>query len=155
MSSPFASQTVSDPIPLPFDEGQWIRVRALTGKEFEQAQDAHRREFSGSSSRSWSMVFRRILETGNPAPEDVLAAIRDPLTGFDRYAVARMGLIEWSYPQSVKPVLVEGKPVEPVDAIADLKDDPIDFIAREVLRLTKPSLFLASEEDAKAAQKNG
>lgn len=158
MPSPFASLTVSEPIPLPFDEGQWVKVRALTGEEYAAAQASHRIGFLAGNQ--WSALFRASIE--NPTADDIVRAAADPLTGFDRVALARFGLVEWSYPQSLK--RVEAKAAVPasdatpaqaavpaVDHIADLTDDPLDFIAREVLKRSKPSLF----EDAETAQVKG
>jgi len=161
MSSPFASLTVSDPIPLPFDEGQWMQVRKLTGRECDAAQEAHRGNLASGSPRSWAATFRRMLEQGASDPA-VLKAIADPLTGYDRFALIRGGLVAWSYPQSVKRVLakpeIKGTPgspaVEASDAIEDLDDEAVDFIATEILRRTKPGLFHATKEDAEAVQKN-
>jgi hypothetical protein len=141
MASPFASLIVSDPIPLPFDEGQWIKVRKLTGKQYERVQEAHRAGFV--SGDRWAGFFR--AASLNPTSEDVRRILHDPLTGHDRYALVREGLVAWSYLRAIAPV--EGD-----DAIADLDDDAVDFIAREVLKLAKPSLFIATADDSKAAQ---
>ena len=161
MSSPFASQTQSDPILLPFDPPHTVIVRKLTGREIEAAQEAHRGTLASGSARSWAVTFRRMLEKGASDP-DVLKAIADPLTGYDRFALVRSGLVAWSYPQSVTPIAakaeIKGKPgapaIEASDAIEDLDDEALDFIATEVLRLTKPHLFHATVEDAEVAQKN-
>jgi hypothetical protein len=151
VSSPFASQTVSDPIPLPFDEGQWIKVRKLTGRECDAAQEAHRGSLASSNPRSWAATFRRMLEHGASDPA-VLHAIADPLTGYDRFALVRSGLVAWSYPQPIKAAeKTLGDPV--VDALDDLDDEAVDFMARAVLQRTKPALFHATVEDAIAAQK--
>lgn len=162
MASPFASKTQSNPIPLPFDPPHTVVVRKLTGRELEAAQDAHRGSIASGSSRSWAATFRRMLEKGASDP-DVMKAIADPLTGYDRYALVRSGLVSWSYPESVKPVAARpaveakgGRPASPAveasDAVEDLDDDAVDFIATEVLRLTKPTLF-QTQEAAKADQK--
>jgi len=158
VGSPFASQSVSNPIPLPFDPPQTVTVRKLTGRECDGAAEAHRDNLAGGSARSWPAVFRRALEKGATDPE-VLKAIADPLTGYDRFALVRAGLVAWSYPQPIKtsPVTAavqaaDGKP--PVDPIDDLDDEAVDFIATEVLRLTKPHLFHATLEDAEVARKN-
>lgn len=132
MASPFASLTVSEPIPLPFDEGQWITVRKLTGREHEQAQAAHRGAFAAGSARAWAVTFRRALEKGATDP-DVLKALADPLTGYDRHGLCA-GLVAWSY----------DRPVDK-DAIEDLADEALEFIALEVLKRTKPSLFVVAE----------
>lgn len=162
MGSPFASLTQSDPIPLPFDPPNWVIVRKLTGRELEAAAEAHRSGLAGGSARAWPVTFRRALVQGASDP-DVLKALADPLTGYDRYALVRSGLVAWSYPQSVKPiaavkaVMKDGTVVTPAvdesDAVGDLDDDAVDFLAREVLRRTKPALFVTTEEDVAAAQK--
>jgi hypothetical protein len=162
MSSPFASLTVSDRIPLPFDDGQWIQVRKLTGRECERAQEAHRGSLATSNPRSWAATFRRALEKGATDPE-VLQALRDPLTGYDRFVLVRSGLVAWSYPQALTPVPAtpatkhkDGSTTPAIaaaDAIEDLDDEAVDFIATEVLRLTKPALFHATEEDARTAER--
>jgi hypothetical protein len=151
MPSPFASQTQSDPIPLPFDPPHTITVRKLTGREIERAQQAHRDGLTTGNARSWAVTFRRMLEKGASDPE-VLKVLADPLTGYDRYELVRAGLVAWSYPQ---PITADRKALgDPaVDAIDDLDDEAVDFIATEVLRLTKPALFYRALEDAEAAQK--
>jgi len=156
MGNPFASLTQSDPIPLKFDPPHWIVVRKLTGRQIARVQEEHRDSLATGDPRLWSASFRRMLATGGATDPEVLKAIRDPLTGFDRYALVRAGLVAWSYPQPIKPVTVkvEGQPDQVVDAIEDLDDEGVDFMATEVLRLTKPHLFYATAEDAEVAQKN-
>jgi hypothetical protein len=152
----FASQTQSDPIPLPMDPPHWVLVRKLTARETERAQEGHRESLLTGSTRSWAVAFRRMLEKGAQDPE-VLQAIADPLTGYDRYALVRAGLVAWSYPQTLTPIAAkaagDGAPAPAYDAIEDLDDDAVDFIAREVLRLTKPSLFHQSAADVEAEKK--
>lgn len=143
----FASHTTAT-VPIPFDMPHTVSIRRLTGRELEAAQEAHRSNLAGGSPRLWAATFRRVLEHGASDPE-VLKAIADPLTGYDRFALVRSGLLAWSYPQSLTPTQTGG----PVAAIDDLDDEAVDFIATEVLRLTKPALFHASEE-AETARKN-
>jgi hypothetical protein len=153
MGSPFASHTTSDPIPLPFDAPNWVQVRKLTGRELEQAAASGRDLFLGGNGRMFPALLRRALEHGATDP-DVLHAIRDPLTGYDRYALVRFGLVAWSYPQSVKPLTANDKVNgQTIDAIDDLDDEAVDFIATEVLRLTKPHLFHVTAADAAIEKK--
>ena len=147
--SVFASLTTSDRVPLPFDEGQWVKVRKLTGSEYEAAQVAHRVEFVAGDK--WAGLFRRALEQG-PSAADVQKALADPLTGFNRYVLVRAGLVAWSYDGAINRV----EPAADVyDAIRDLDDDAVDFIAREVLKLTKPGLFVETPEAADEEKKSG
>lgn len=150
----FASQTVSDPIPVPHDEGQWIQVRKLTGREEDAAALGHRNQAGSASPRAWPAIFRRLLEHGSSDAE-VQKVLADPLMGYDRYEVVRAGLVAWSYPQSVKPLSpAEVVDKSRVDAIDDLDGDTVEFIAREVLRRTKPALFAATVEDVEAEKKS-
>lgn len=159
----FASQTKAT-LAIPFDAPNTISIRKLTGREVEQAQEAHALGMStGGRSRLWGAKLRGILEGAVTDKVTVQDAIADPLLGFDRFVVIRCGLLSWTYPESVKPVPAreavaakDGHPaiaaVEARDAIADLDDESAEFIAREILRLTKPALFqtqVQSEESAK------
>lgn len=167
MNSIFASQTKSNPIPVPFGEAQesgaphTIVVRKLTGREYEAACDAHRGSVATGRANAWPALFRKALTAGANDP-DVLKAVADPLSGHDRYALMRSGLVSWTYPESIAVIpATPGKPAVPaqgdvpavaavdptpaVDNLSDLDDDTVDFIAREVLRLTKPGLFVPPE----------
>lgn len=135
MGSPFASLVVFDEIQWPGHAGHWIKVRKLTGRQYEEAQVVHRLGYVGSPDK-WAGFFRKVA--ADPTSEDVQRIIRDPLTGFDRYALAQSGLVAWSH----------DRPID-ADAINDLDDDGVEFIAREVLKRAKPSLFA----DDQAAQK--
>lgn len=134
----FASQT-QQTLPIPFDLPHTITIRKLTGLEVEQAQRADAIAIASGGVRLWAARMKRIGEEG-------AKALADPLVGFDRITIIRSGLLAWSYPQAVKSALSTG------DAIEDLDDEAADFIATAILRLTKPALFLTSEEGVAAAQ---
>jgi len=153
MGSPFASK-YTDTIPLPLDAPHTITIRKLTGKEVAEAQEAHASGLNSGQARFWSLRFRRILESGQP-DADVLKALADPLTGFERFTMIRAGLLAWTYPESITPVPANAAAKTPaIDAVADLDDEAVDFIATEILRLTKPGLFLTLEA-AEVERKNG
>jgi hypothetical protein len=155
MGSIFASQT-SATIAIPFDSPNSVTIRRLTGRECDAAAEAHRQGAASVSPRAWPAVFRRLLEKGASDPE-VLKAIHDPLTGYDRFALVRAGLVAWSYPQWVvlraDAVNREADLAKRTASIDDLDDEAVDFIATEVLRLTKPWLFLVTEAAADDAKK--
>jgi hypothetical protein len=141
----FASQTQSDPIPIPFDPPHTIVVRKVTGKEYQAAVN--------DSTGRITALFRRALAGGGVTDPAVFAAAADPLLGHDRSALVRAGLVSWSYPQpiAVRPakgadLVLRRQEQEARDTVIDdLSDEALDFIAIEVLRLTKPALFVAPE----------
>jgi len=157
MSSAFASLTKSDPIPLPFDPPHTIIVRKLSGREYQRVQEAHAIGIATGDARIWSARFRRLLENSIAEKAEIERAIADPLTGFDRHLLVRLGTVAWSYPVSLKAVKavpavqsmdgqIQIPAIEAYDPIDDLSDEHVDFIAREVLRRTKPALFQSIDE---------
>lgn len=160
----FASHTQSDPIPIPFDLPHTITVRKLTGRECDAAREAHAIGIAAGGSRQWATRFRRMLEGSITDKREVEQAIADPLTGFDRYVLAASGLVSWSYDVPLLAVIDAAAKltVEQQQAahyavrktVVDLlSDEAVDFIATEVLRLTKPALFYTAREDVERAQK--
>ena len=141
--SMFASRT-TDTIPIPFEPGQTITLRKLTGGETDAAQEAHLRSTIAGrwSPHGWAQTFQQQLAKGTATAADVVKVLADPLTGYDRLTLATAGIVAWSLPD----------PAVSPEAIADLGDDELDWVAREILRRTKPALFLTAE-DAKAAEK--
>lgn len=136
----FASQT-QDTRPVPFDAGQTVVIRKLTGREYEQAQQLAASELvTQTRVRGFAQKLRRVMD-GSATDADAAAALRDPLVGFDRLAIIRAGLVSWSYP------LPDGHTRD--QQIDDLDDDAAEWLAREILQLTKPELF------AEDARKNG
>lgn len=154
MSSPFASHTKSGQIQVPWDPEHWIEVRGLTGKEVEAAEREHMRGvISGKSSRGWAKSLAMIFSgAANLAERDITEALSDPLAGVDRTAIVRAGLVSWSH-GAVDAYLDEATK-QFHDPIGDLQDEPLEFIAREVWRRTKPWVFQTAEERA-AERKNG
>ena len=151
----FASQTQSDPIPVPFDPPHTVTVRKLTGREVEAAQTEHMKSLvAGRSARGWSAAFHRLI-AGVATPADAQKALADPLEGYDRTALVRAGLVAWSYALPIRRIettATDTTTVTVVDAVEDLVDEALEFIAGEVLRLTKPALFLTpalAEDDQK------
>jgi hypothetical protein len=111
----------------------------------------------------------------NPVEE----ARQDPLIKYDQYYLVSRGVTAWTYPESLvpEPVVIEiesgeivaGVTVDAFKAMDDAAKDGLEvqmrilaledllperreWLAREVLRLTKPDLFLTDDE-AEAAKK--
>lgn len=156
--SVFASQTKSDPIPVPFDPPHTIVVRSLTGRELDLAEAEDLRGFvSGRSPRGWAATFHKALANGTATDADAQQALADPLNGYDRHVVARFGVVSWSYRN--EPTEKQAKdaafdPHTPTPAqLTDLSDEMVEFIAVEAMKRTKPDRFQTLEE-MEAAQKN-
>jgi hypothetical protein len=150
----FASQT-SVTIPIPFDDPHTVTIRKLTGRELERAQAEHMRSMVGGRSvRGWSGAFQRILN-GLATPADAQQVLADPLGGYDRTTIVRAGLISWSYPQAIAPLTPsEAVDRSRTDAVEDLDDEALEFLATEILRRTKPGLFHTTAADAEAEKKS-
>lgn len=160
MGNPFASQS-AETIPMAGDDGQTVTVRKLTGREAQAAQAAQAAEIAEGRVNGFGKILRLFLQKGTPATTDEAARVlADPMLGVNRYAVIRFGLISWSYPQPIPaPVDVTQHALDVAldaskkDAIDDLDDERVDFLATAIWRKTKPGLFLTTEE-AQAARKN-
>jgi hypothetical protein len=147
----FASKTRSGPIELPMDKPHTVTVRKLTGSEVELAQtESLRGIVEGRSARARVRLMAAVVGQRPAGETDIRHALGDPLIGYDRATLARLGLVAWTYADKSEPA--SGKPLQA--AIDDLDDDALEFIATEVLRVTKPYLFETAEQSA-VAKKNG
>lgn len=159
MSAPFASR-ITKTLELPFDPPQTVTIRKLPGRHLEAAarervfsrMEAMRRMGGPSFQRELQAAIaeeEREAEAAGPATSELESAPApaavepDPLLGYDKDVLLVRGIAAWSYPEPVTPELIE-----------DLEADAAEWIAREILRLTKPSLFQTAEE-LEAATKNG
>lgn len=160
MPSPFARHSISKPITLPFDPDHSIVMRKLTGGEVEAAERAHMLSLvNGKSARGWAGRLARIFAGAEPVTAEAVQALAaDPLSGYDRLTVARAGLVSWTYdlpttPHAIPATDPDAKPVL-YDPVADLDDEALEFIAREVAKKTWPSRFQTVEQ-MEADRKNG
>ena len=142
----FAS-TSTRTIALPSAPGQTVTIHKLSGKAYDEAQYAHMIGVATGRGRNWATTFLRRAAAGTATTADAAKVLADPLSGFDRLALVKGGLVAWTCEEAGQP-----KPVTEA-AIEDLEDEPLEFLATAILRLTKPALFLTPEEDA-AERKN-
>jgi hypothetical protein len=160
----FASDT-TETFEVPFDPPHTVTIRKLTGKKLMKAQKAFFNELIAEvQSRGGARVqkdIEQLFEKGTKTAEEIAKVKADPLNGYDKHALIAAGLASWTYPKSLEPVAVTEKTADGrevtvmvVPAIEDLDDEAVEFFATEVLRLTKPSLFLTADA-AKADRKNG
>lgn len=150
--SSFASRTQKT-IENPFDKPHTFTIHRLSGGATERAEAEHLRKFVlGLTPRGWAKKFHAVIEHGRAKAEDIAAAIRDPLAGLDRATVVREALVGWSYTEVVDgketPLTVNEK------AIDDLDDETVEYLATEIMKLTKPSLFATPEEQETARKKD-
>lgn len=162
-------------IPIPFDLPNEVTIQKLSWKKLERASNTFVGQMMAEvQERGGSRVYKDMQELWkkpeqpeapkNPDAPDVATEIEkvknDPLNGYDKYELLRCGIVAWSYDVSLKPVTVtekddDGHAVTRIThpAIDDLSDEAVEFFATEIMRLTKPSLFLTVEEKKEAQVK--
>jgi hypothetical protein len=140
----FASRSTKT-IPVPFDPPHEVTIQQLPGRHLERASQENYIEAQAYVTRLGGAEFRKQLQEVEKDSGDVKAEIvkakADPLNGYHKPTLIKFGLKSWTYDDPITEA-----------AIADLTDEGEDFIARAILKLTKPSLFQTVEE-AKATQK--
>lgn len=149
----FASRT-SKTIDVPFDPPHTVTIQRLAGRHLAKAASAHQMAAIESYRELGGAEFQKELEAlGDQAAKEeaVRKAAADPMHGYDRDLLILHGLKSWSYTDEADPATMLAITAE---AIADLTDDAAEWLAREILRYTKPSLFQTAEE-AEADVKNG
>jgi hypothetical protein len=164
MSSPFASKVVVT-LPVPFDPPHEVTIRKLAGRHLERARNVFLTGlFQDVQARGGAAVqkeMQQLFVKDAPDQQEIAEKVKkveaDPLNGFDKYVIAQAGLVAWTYPESLKleqVVDVDGSIAMRCPAIDDLDEDTVEWIATEVMRLTKPALFQSASEAA-ADRKNG
>jgi hypothetical protein len=161
--SMFASR-VTKTIPIPFEEGQTVTLQKLNGRHLEQAAQRRaiaaqqfvrdlggaefRRQLAEATAEAQPAAAAPPAEGEEAAPARELTAVEkaqaDPLNGYDIRTLLYRGIKAWSLPESLK-----ADSTGDIAALEDLDEEAREWFAREVLRLTKPALFLdarASEE---------
>lgn len=142
-------------IPNPFEPGVTFTIQKLSGGAVERAQAEHIRKFiGGQNPRGWEQTFRRALAAGIATDTDAVKALEDPLAGFDRLTVVKYGLKGWSYTETLEGKPETSKPITPSAIEDDLDDETIEYLAVEIMRLTKPARFQTPAE-VEGARKNG
>jgi len=168
---------------VPGDPGQTVTIGKLTGRHLQRAREASMFTSMDMFRKMGGAQFQQELTgIGDQAARDKKIAEQqaDPMNGYDQRTLLYKGIKSWTYPESLKPVpnpsiadaiaaakggdldsavmsilsaVESGKYGEIIPAVDDLDEDKADWLAREVLKLSKPSLFQTADE-AKAEQKN-
>lgn len=142
----FASRTQKT-IDLPFDPPHTVTIRRLAGRHLEKAEREHLVATIDHLKALGGVAFQRELESlGDETARNELIAKRqqDPLSSVDIYVVLRHGIVSWTYDEPVS-----------VESIEDLDDEAATFLAREIMRLSRPSLFLSTEDAEREQKKAG
>lgn len=138
--SPFTSLCTMV-LAVPGTDDQSVTIRMLAPEHLEQAAKAQQRkvlhELREMGGASVLKEFQE-LATGPSA----MPGASDPLLLYDRVTLLEKGIIAWTYAPEITRAVC-----------ADLNDETAGFLAREILKFSKPSLFLTAAE-AEAAQKN-
>jgi hypothetical protein len=149
----FASDTTKT-IDLPFAEGHSAVIRKLSGFQLGKAQKAFFNDLiQGVVDRGGAKVQKDIEALFAKAPDEFNAEVAvvksDPLNGLDKYTVVAMGVNQLSTRSDWAGL----KSAERVALAQEMDEEALDFLATEVMRLTKPALFLTGEEAV--AEKKG
>ena len=147
----FASRTTKT-IAIPFAQPHEALIQKLAGRHLQRAQQAFFNELiAGVTARGGSAVQKDIeLLFKDAATASAVADVKaDPLNGLDVYVICQKGIKTWTLVDD------EGHavPVTP-ETIDDLDEEAVRFFAEEIMRLTKPALFLTKDE-SELAIKNG
>lgn len=121
-------------------------IQKLSGRKLAKAAQASFDAIvEGVVARGGAKVQKELQELFKKDPATTKADVdelkADPLSGYDLQTLIRFGVIAWTH----------DAPCD-VANFEDLDDEEEAFLAREVLRLTKPHLFEAVEGEAR---KNG
>lgn len=113
-------------VPIPHENGEWMRLRMLPGKKLQEARD--------EQTYKQLMLFRKMGADGVEAiqkasRQDAEAALKaDPLSAYDIDVLLRAGIVAWSYDEKVTP-----------QAIEELDETTRRWAAEELLKMSLPS----------------
>jgi hypothetical protein len=149
----FASDTIKT-IDLPFAPGESAVIRKLSGYQLGKAQKAFFNDMiQGVVERGGAKVQKDIEELFNKTPEDFDADVKkvqaDPLNGFDKFTLVVLGVNE----MTKRPDWAGLAKDKRMELARDMDDEVIEFFATEIMKLTKPALFMTTRE-AEAEKKS-
>lgn len=142
MTSVFTSRITKE-ITIPNTDGATATVRKLNPKALEAAAKEQQRQALESVKAIGGMsVVRELRDAAAATPSDAPAETPNPMLGFDRLTLIEKGVVGWSFEEPLT-----------VASFEDLDEETASFLAREVLQLARPDLFLTVEQ-AEGARKN-
>ena len=155
---------VTDVLTVQRDPGHTITIRKLAPKHLDEARAAAQLEAQQVLLNMGGPEFIRQLRDALPRSPDgaggdggalrdsddqtvltiaAATAVADPLKFYDRVRLIQYGVVAWSYNQ----------PTNDRTVCEDIDEDTQEWLARAILRLSKPALFESAEE-AEARRKN-
>jgi hypothetical protein len=142
----FASRATRT-LEIPGDSPHTVTIQKLAGRHLAQAMLENQLHSIDTFRKMGGAQFQKELnairdDAKADAAKPVEPTVADPMAGYDRDVLMQHGIVSWSYPETV------------ADMLPDLTDEAADFFAREILKLSKPGLFLTADEN-EAATKNG
>jgi hypothetical protein len=118
---------------------QTVVIRKLAPRHLEKAaKEAQRKsldDFKAMGGAAFLKEWQDVTEKKPDAPD----VAPDPMHGYDAVTLLESGIVSWSFEEAVTR-----------ESFEDLDADTLDLLSREVLKLSKPSLFV----DQEAARKN-
>lgn len=151
MSLSVFTSRVTSTLLVPGAPEQSVTIRKLAPKHLDAAQRRSQQSSMAALREMGGSEFLRELQSLTATSEKDAAPVveADPLSGYDRVALIVSGVKSWTFTDD------DGKTVEVTDAtVSDMDGEIQDWLAREILRLSRPVVFQSAEQRA-AAQKNG
>lgn len=120
-----------------------VVIRKLAPKKLREAARAAQlqavEDFKAMGGAATLEAFKGIGDKSDKETATAAPAPVDPMAGYDAATLCVLGIVSWTYPVPVGTVAVD-----------DLDEETLALIARAVLKLSRPSLFVTAEEAAAA-----
>lgn len=145
---------ITQRLQVPHDPDQAVTIRKLAPRHLDAAAvESYRQSLERTNLMGGMSAIQTIraltAETPKAEADGAAAAVAaatpaaDPLSGYDRATLVAKSLVDWTYDAPTT-----------MESVLDLDEETLDFLAREVLRLSLPKLFLTDAQQ-EAARKNG
>lgn len=129
-----------------------ITIRKLAGRHLHAAAlEDQRRSMENIKAVGGPALLKEYMALAEE-PKTAAAngdAPADPMSGYDAVTLLKKGIVAWTFTEAdgLDPMPVSDAAIEEIDA------DTSEWLAREIMKLAKPRLFL-SKDEAKAEQGN-
>lgn len=111
---------------LPHEPGQWFKFRRLSARQLEKARNL-RQKLAIQNTLQDTPELVELLKGSVSNPDRAARDDRDPLEAYDRWALLRDGLVDWSYDEALSP-----------DSIEALDEQTLDWACRQLIPLPLP-----------------